>query len=185
MINELILAHRRKKQLREITTLNTIREDNESYSYCSFGYNPQINREICRVMINHDMIMSECSEMKLKNLIGGSKDIIPQHQLSGIYSIKCSDCDSEYIGQCRRKIKTRFKEHEANTIKGEVDKSSIARHMINNNHSFSIDNLKLIQRVDKYYKLNAFESYHINRGNNLMNENEGPIKDPIFSKVNI
>lgn len=71
LINELILSHLRKKSLREISTLNTIREANESYSYSSFGYNPQINREICQIMINHDMIMSECSEVKLKNLIGG------------------------------------------------------------------------------------------------------------------
>lgn len=98
--------------------------------------------------------------------------------MSGIYSIKCNDCDDEYIGQCRRKIEeVRYKEHRASTIKGDTDKASIARHMIDNDHRFSISNLKLIQRVDKFYQLNAYESYHISKRTNLMNENKGPIKE--------
>lgn len=185
LIDELILSHRRKRNLRDITTLDTIRESDETYKYCSFGFHQQINKEICRIMAKHKMIMSECSETRLKNLIGGSKDRIPEHQLSGIYSIKCNDCDDEYVGQSRRKIEIRYKEHRTNTVKGEIDKSSIARHMIDNDHNFSISNLKLIQRVDKSYKLNAYESYHISKRNNLINENEGPILNPIFSKVNV
>lgn len=31
---------------------------------------------------------------------------------NGIYTIKCTDCDKQYLGQTERSFRTRFKEYE-------------------------------------------------------------------------
>lgn len=61
---------------------------------------------------------------------------------------------------------------------------AINQHMTENGHSFDLTSLNLIHRVDKFYELNAYESFYINHNNNknLMNENNGPIANSIFTK---
>lgn len=184
LINELIIAHRRKRDLRNHTTLELERE-NEKTSWAGFNYNSEILPKIRSILNRFDIKISECSKNKLINIIGGSKDKVPVHQQSGIYSIKCNCCGEIYIGQTRRALIKRFKEHKRHTKKNATEKSSVARHMTENGHCFDISSLKLVKRVDEFYKLNAFESFYINRIKNkhtLMNENNGPIKNSIFEK---
>lgn len=78
----------------------------------------------------HKIRISECGKLKLKHQIGGSKDKIDNHKQSGIYSIKYSHCNMEYIGQTRWSILKRFKEHQCHIAKNEQDESSVARHML-------------------------------------------------------
>jgi len=40
-------------------------------------------------------------------------------QCDVLYKISCLNCDSSYIGQIKRKVKTRIKEHKANIKKPE------------------------------------------------------------------
>lgn len=190
LIDELVIAHQRKKELRNYTNLSLVRdersnEEEENIVWASFNHYPPINRIMRNTLKSHNIVMVERSDLKVKHLIGGSKDKIHEHQKSGIYSIKCNDCNQQYIGQSRRAIEKRFKEHTASTQRGEIEKSSIANHMWSNDHNFNISNLKLLQTVNKYHELNALESFYISNNTNLMNENEGPIKDPIFKKINV
>lgn len=56
--------------------------------------------------------------------------------------------------------------------------------MLENDHHTDLSQMKLICRVNNYYKLDAFESFHINKNKvNLMNENEGPIKSSFFQNI--
>lgn len=184
LIEDLTIAHRRKQELRNYTTLDLIRnEGNDEKKYSKFYFYPEITSKIKPIFNKYNIRMSECSEIKIKNLIGGSKDKIEQLQKSGIYSIGCNDCAKEYIGQTRRPILKRFKEHFAHLKYNEKEKSSVAEHMLENSHSFSLQNLKLIRNVNSNYELDAFESFYIFKNkNNLMNSDDGPIKDSIFKK---
>lgn len=187
-IDDMYKSHKRKKDLRAHTTLDLINEDAEDKRWTGFSFHPDLTKAIKPILRAQNIEISECSKPNLRDLIGGSKDKIEKHYQSGIYSIKCNDCDEEYIGQSRRAIIKRFKEHDASTRKNEPEKSSVAKHMITNDHSFDISNLKLVHKVDKFYELNAFESYYINKGKNdskLMNENDGPIRNSIFTKFNV
>lgn len=53
-----------------------------------------------------------------------------------IYKINCKNCDASYIGQTKRQIRTRFKEH-VNNIKLDFARHSvISEHILNNQHTF-------------------------------------------------
>lgn len=187
MVNELITAHQRKRELRDHTTLSLIRENHGSQDiaerWSSFNFHSELSNKIRPILCKQNIKISECSKSKLSNIIGGSKDIIDKHNQSGIYSIICKDCNKQYIGQTRRSIIKRFKEHKCHTEHGRSDDSSVAKHMVDFNHNMDLSCLKLIHRVDNFYELNAYESFYINKfKDNLMNENNGPIQNSIFSK---
>lgn len=183
LIDDLTRAHQRKKNLREHTTLNLTADDQESRQWTSFNFHSELTNKIRPILQSQNIKVSECSKLKLGNLIGGSKDKIEEMNQSGIYCITCNDCGMQYIGQTRRAIIKRYKEHRCHSIKNDPDKSSVAKHMNELNHHFDQSSLKLICRVNKFYELNAQESFYIHKNrDNLMNENEGPIKNSIFSK---
>jgi hypothetical protein len=51
-----------------------------------------------------------------------------------IYEINCKDCNQKYIGQTKRPIITRFKEHMAHRKFGRFEKSSAAQHIFESDH---------------------------------------------------
>ncbi|KAL5275377.1 hypothetical protein ACFFRR_001332 [Megaselia abdita] len=74
----------------------------------------------------------------------------------------------------------RCKEHQGHWFKGEVRKSSVAKHMIQEFHGFGLSNLKLLKSVPRNSYLDAFESLYIQRNQKTMNSDEGPIISPLF-----
>ena len=44
----------------------------------------------------------------------GKDKLEKMEQCDMIYKINCLDCDSSYVGQTKKKAKTRIKEHKAN-----------------------------------------------------------------------
>jgi hypothetical protein len=68
---------------------------------------------------------------------------------SGIYQLKCNTCKHSYIGQFRRPITTRYKEHLC-YIKNNPT-SAYASHILNNRHEFgpTEETLKLLKPCTK------------------------------------
>ncbi|KAJ8981827.1 hypothetical protein NQ317_003871 [Molorchus minor] len=109
------------------------------------------------------------------------KDIIGVNDRYGIYEISCKDCNLKYVGQTRRSILTRFKEHMAHLKYGRIDKSSVAQHAFDNNHRIDINNLSLVKNVTNNRQLDGFESLEIVKCKNRMNSDNGPIPNsPLY-----
>ncbi|CAH0673960.1 unnamed protein product [Spodoptera exigua] len=67
-------------------------------------------------------------EAKLHDKVGTAKDVLPL-QSPGVYKINCS-CGSSYIGQTKRTIAERLKEHIAAVKNRQSNKSAIAEHLL-------------------------------------------------------
>ncbi|UYV61346.1 hypothetical protein LAZ67_1004494 [Cordylochernes scorpioides] len=68
-----------------------------------------------------------------------TKDNTPRNTLqrnNAVYSIKCNDCDSVYVGETGRYIKDRIQEHDRN-IRHNDPKSLIVQHISQTGHSFN------------------------------------------------
>lgn len=64
--------------------------------------------------------------------------------MSYIKLINCRDCDATYVGQTKRQLKTRIKEHKYN-IKLESSKLSvISERMVQQNYSFDWESCKIL-----------------------------------------
>lgn len=121
---------------------------------------------------------------QIKNKINNPKQKIPHTEKSGIYQISCEDCNAIYIGQTKRKISIRFKEHISYSRLKQKEKSKLAEHLITKNHSTTINNLKLIKTVENK-NLDSSESLYIKKVKNkkpelVLNGDEGPISSYLF-----
>ena len=113
------------------------------------------------------------------SLLGNTKDKITETEKSGIYQIQCEDCDKCYIGQTRRNIGIRFKEHIRSIKNQETDKSPIAEHFLEFNHT--INTIKLLKQVTNNQELNIREAIEMSKNkNNLLNWDLNPLENNLL-----
>ena len=120
----------------------------------------------------------------LKKRLQNPKDKIDEETKAGIYSIACNDCSKTYVGQTKRSIKTRYKEHFSHLTHNHPTKSAVASHCLETGHTITSSNLKLLKHVTSPRYLNAWESFYINsfKKEDLLNLEEGPIQNSILLK---
>lgn len=107
---------------------------------------------------------------KLDSIVRKGKDKLPifrQHNI--VYRIDCRDCDSVYVGQTKRALETRLKEHRAN-IKLDRDKyNAVSLHRMNNNHDMKWDSPKILDFEHNKFKRDISEMVHIKINKNTLN----------------
>ena len=91
------------------------------------------------------------------------KDPIPRRERSGVYSLTCGDCNSDYIGETSRQLKIRVEEHLKPLEKGKLGESAFADHLISNGHSFNEESATLLHKENSYRKRLALENIEIVR----------------------
>lgn len=148
----------------------------------AFEYIPKITNHIERTFKQQNIDVVYASGKKLKSLLGTTKDKIDNNLCSGIYSITCSDCQKIYVGQTKRNIITRYKEHSSHIKYNRPSKSAVAYHVHNENHfNISSDNLKLIKKVNKRNYLDIWESIEMRKNKNILfNIEDAPIQSPLI-----
>ena len=127
----------------------------------------------------------------LRQNLGSPKDKIEPLLKSGIYSFKCDSCESMYIGQSRRSVGVRGKEHLAHFKNNRFGKSSVADHILETEHPFPLKNLSLVKEVNDPFLLNPWESLYIQKFNknggktglNILNSDNGPIVSSLFDLI--
>lgn len=111
---------------------------------------------------------------------------------SGIYKIKCNDCNQVYIGQTGRNFKCRFKEHiQALRTNNQTSmKSTFAEHLLKENHTYSDmkSNMEILSFETKGDRMNIKEEFYIYLNSkkyqqNLLNTMITQRKNPIFEKI--
>jgi len=60
-----------------------------------------------------------------------------------IYKIACKDCDASYVGQTKRQLKTRLREHK-NNIRHDSKHTVVSEHIVNFNHAFNWENVQIL-----------------------------------------
>jgi hypothetical protein len=172
-----------KKKTRDLTTLQPIREET-SKKRTGLSFTPGLFYKIASVMKRYDIEMVPKATGKLSQVLGSAKDAVDDKAKS--YKIQCETCPALYIGQTKRHIQERFKEHTvwARKPEGEMT-SSVAKHLIANpSHSITSENLSLEKSVQRPYHLDAWESIFIQKNINkhLLNEGMGNV---VSSLINI
>lgn len=118
---------------------------------------------------------------QLVSLLGSTKDPIDKLEKAGIYKVSCSHCDKVYIGQTKRSLDVRFKEHirEVGKYKGPEGsyqnfRSKVAEHICMENHEITISDAKIVKVTDPR-RLDVSESLEIfsHPKENLLNGDQG------------
>ena len=178
-----------KKYWRRIKKMNTSTLFSQNKSpknkITSFKFNHTITNYIKPILKKQDIDMVFSSNNKVKDILGNPKDKLEEHQKSGIYKIQCSQCPKIYIGQTKRDILTRYKEHCSHIKFNRPSKSAVAEHVLTENHfNITIENLKLAKQTQKTIELDVIESMQIHKNKkHLMNNVYGPISSSLFNFI--
>lgn len=173
-VNNILKKHRRKKYLKDVTTLKNEAETKEDIKgWISVPYYTPITNELSKILKKQNVKICYTNAGNLRDLLGTEKDkennILKK---SGIYRLTCEDCDKKYVGQTRRCLEVRLQEHLNETeIPIERIQSAMSLHAAENNHE--IGGIELIREITKPYMLNAAESLYIVKENDgsLTNKN--------------
>lgn len=194
LIEKIVKKHSKQIKMNNLSTLHAQNKTLQSKNVqrVSFTYTPTITNRLMSSFERENMSIVYNNNNKLKCLLGSTKDKTPIEEKSGIYEISCSTCDAKYIGQTKRNIGTRFKEH-LNCIKNrQIYKSSVAAHVFkpcdNDEPPHKVkeefgDSVRLVKNVLFERKLDAYESLFIYKNHNTMNADNGNIISTLFSII--
>lgn len=182
MIDKMIEKHSEKIKKQNLSTFFNASQKMDHKRFC-FNYAAPLTNRLKDIYKNHKIDLVFASENKLKNLLVSTKNRSESIEKSGIYEIKCKICDKIYIGQTRRRVETRFKEHCAHIRYNRPEKSAVAKHVLKDLHSGLTElDIKLKKHVTKPHTLDAWESMYMHKNRlKLMNTDPAPISSPLFN----
>jgi hypothetical protein len=167
-----IEINRRIKKLINNKTQNNSEMDgnpDKRISRLVFPYIQHTTDAITRKLRHNHSIGYRCIN-KLNNVVKVHKDNIQRTENNNVvYRLACNNCDAAYVGQSKRQLRTRIKEHRAN-IKSNPDKHSVvSEHIIQCNHSFDWEHVTILDREANYHKRLISEMIHIKEQKNSIN----------------
>lgn len=180
MVDKIIKKHANKNKKLNATTLSPCLDKSEK-KRVAVSYIPRITNHLKTVFNEFDLTLVYKNKNKLSDLLGSTKDKKNQLEKSGIYRIHCSECDAVYIGQTKRSVKQRFKEHLMCIQHKYVRRSAFANHAVYNEHlNLTIDNVELVKSVSDERRLDAYECVYIKKTENTVNLDNGNIDSVLF-----
>jgi hypothetical protein len=98
----------------------------------------------------------------IQSLLKHKQQVPDIYTQSGVYKLKCPDCNKSCVGQTGRSFQARFSEHK-NASKTNSHTSNFAKHLNEQAHTFgSIRNtMQILQRENKGSHLNTIERFYI------------------------
>jgi len=127
---------------------------------------------------------------KLDFIIKKGKDKLNANRNTEVvYKINCKNCNQAYIGQTKRHIETRIKEHRNNIRNTSGNQSVVTNHRLLYNHDFDWDKPEILHREKNRKKREIAEMFFIKKfkkSNNSINlqkdtDNLNPIYDRIIT----
>lgn len=188
-IDDLVMKHSRNIKKNSLSTLFKQAKNQKITTRVPFKFTHAITNHLKPIFKQHGMSIVFANNNKLKSALGNPKDKCDDHhQKSGIYQILCGFCSKLYIGQSRRRILTRYKEHCAHIKFNRPTKSAVAEHAISNLHvnitDSNLKNLKLLKESRSIRQLDILESIEIHKNKSkLMNNVYGPVSSSLFNFI--
>jgi len=86
-----------------------------------------------------------------------------------VYKLLCNNRDASYVGQTKRQVKTKIKEHINNRKLVPSRHSVITEHILEFKHSFGWKNIKILDYEPNYNKILISEMLHIKKQRHNVN----------------
>ena len=112
------------------------------------------------------------------------KDEINHNEKSNlVYEVPCQNCPFVYIGQTKRDLKSRIKEHQRAIKFQRPEKSALCQHSMENDHLVDWSKVKILKVEHDYSKRLFTESWYINEKPQVLNRNDGLSFPAVYRKL--
>jgi len=113
--------------------------------------------------------------IKLSTILASGKDAVPASKRRGVvYEIPCGSCEHRYIGEIKRSLSTRLKDHHRDTLPRNIlkipEKTALTKHAVQSGHAFNWDYAHVLHCLNNYHNRIFLESLYINLKTNTVND---------------
>ena len=130
----------------------------------------EFSERVAKVLRGFNVKVAHKPIRTISNIFKKPKEKIEKEASRGVvYRIKCKDCDSVYVGQTSRALKTRVKE-QAKALATLDENSLLAKHHIIHSHRIDLENVEIIDRSSTWRPRLILEAWHFVRDRNAINE---------------
>ena len=124
-------------------------------------YVAELSERVRRVCKDYNIRTAFKSASTLRTALVRVKDPIPMEKKSGVvYEVPCS-CGKVYIGETKRTLETRMKEHRAAARLGQLEKSAVAEHAWQDGHTIDWSDVRILDEAPRNSVLLIKEALHI------------------------
>ena len=135
--------------------------DGENPELMMISYVAGLSEDIRRICRRFNIKEIFRSGQTLRSMLTRVKDTLPLDKQSNVvYQIPCS-CGMVYIGETKRRLETRLKEHRDACKKGFMEKSAIAEHAWTHHYPINWDEMRVMAHARGQGELLLKEAIHI------------------------
>ncbi|XP_054290083.1 uncharacterized protein LOC129005267 [Macrosteles quadrilineatus] len=128
------------------------------------------SEKIGRILKKYDITPVYRPLRKINSLLPNGKDKLPL-SAPGVYKIPCS-CGKVYIGETKRMISTRLKEHIRQTKQENIEKLAVAEHSFTTKHAIEFDKVKVLAKEPYFYHRKIREAIEIKKHPDNFNKDD-------------
>jgi len=137
--------------------------------FATLPYVEGTTERIKRVLEGYNVKTSIKPLTTLRQLLSKPKDEIPLGKKTGVvYEIPCEDCTAVYVGETKRSLDTRRKEHKASVRLAKTDASALAQHANALNHNIAWEDTRVLASENNWVKRRWTEAWFIARNNQAL-----------------
>lgn len=135
-----------------------------------FPFVKRLSNDIQRILNDSGLKILHTVNNRLDKVIKKGKDVLPTYKRTNIvYKIACTNCDACYIGQTKRHLETRIKEHNSNIKKHYSNYSVISKHRTVLGHDFDWPNVTILHNEQNSKKREIGEMIFIKKHKDSIN----------------
>ena len=107
-------------------------------------YSADLGETLKRILERHRIRTIFKPIIKPSTVLASDKDAVPASERRGlVYEISCGNCEHRYIGETKRSLSNRLKEHHRDTLPGNIfkktEKTALTKHATQSGHAFNWD----------------------------------------------
>ena len=138
--------------------------------YTSLSYIQGTTKKIRRVLSKVGVKVAMKPVCTIGHSIPSSKDPISPDEINClVYEISCNGCEFVYIGQTKRNLNTRLKEHQRAIRQLKPENSALCEHAMENDHLIGWSKARIVKVETNYFKRLTAESWFIHSHPEVLN----------------
>ncbi|XP_011858947.1 PREDICTED: uncharacterized protein LOC105556465 [Vollenhovia emeryi] len=153
---------------------NAVVEKNDELpkkSFFSVPYVKSFSERFSNIVSKFEFRIAYSCHHPLGRFIKTGKDKLDKLAHSDVvYKIPCKDCDATYVGQTKKQLGTRVKEHYNDIKRNLASPSVISCHRMDASHEFDWENVAILDEEPSYQKRLISEMIHIKTQANSLNK---------------
>ena len=167
------------------TSNTTNCEPSDKIPFTSLPYVKDVTDNVAYSLKNSGLRVVYSLPKKLNTIIKRGKDLLTKDRITNVvYQIKCNDCNAPYIGQTKRHLSTRVKEHCNNIKLHPSSHSVISKHRSEFAHDFDWKTYNILHSEKHVRKRELAEMFFIKKFDNTINsQKDTECLNSIYDKI--